>query len=137
MKRYLLDTNHLGNALDEHGPVQTRLRKALQLGARCGTCVPALCEALVGIRQTARREKNERMLDRLVSELRIWPVDLSLVASFADIRADLKSRGRHFSQIDIMIAAIARQQKAILLTSDRDFEALPDLACENWIASSA
>jgi predicted nucleic acid-binding protein len=31
-------------------------------------------------------------------------------------------------------AAIARYTKWTLLTSDRDFEALPDLRTENWVA---
>ncbi len=40
------------------------------------------------------------------------------------------------SQMDMMLAALARQQKLVLLTTDRDFEALPDLAIENWIVYS-
>ncbi len=32
-----------------------------------------------------------------------------------------------------MLAALARQHKLIVLTTDQDFEALPDLALENWV----
>jgi tRNA(fMet)-specific endonuclease VapC len=133
MIRYLLDTNHLGHAISADSSVQQRLQAALLAGHRFGTCVPALCEVEVGIRQTARRQANERRLRELIAELRIWPVDLSLISVFADIRGELKNKGRVMSQIDIMVAAIARQQSAVLLTTDRDFESLPDIACENWV----
>jgi predicted nucleic acid-binding protein len=33
----------------------------------------------------------------------------------------------------MMLAALARQYKLTLLTTDRDFEALPDLKVENWV----
>jgi predicted nucleic acid-binding protein len=32
----------------------------------------------------------------------------------------------------MMLAALARQHKLTVLTTDRDFEALPDLRTENW-----
>jgi tRNA(fMet)-specific endonuclease VapC len=89
----------------------------------------------VGIRQTANRQRNERALTKLLDELRVWPIDLTLIPIFADIRAELRAQGRAMSQIDIMIAAVTRQQRAILLTTDRDFEALPDIKCENWVSS--
>jgi predicted nucleic acid-binding protein len=33
----------------------------------------------------------------------------------------------------MMLVALARQHKLIGLTTDRDFEALSDLATENWV----
>jgi predicted nucleic acid-binding protein len=36
----------------------------------------------------------------------------------------------------MMIAALARQMKLTVVTSDRDFAALSDLPTENWLASS-
>ncbi len=45
----------------------------------------------------------------------------------------LRANGRVLSQVDMMLAAIARFSKATLLTSDRDFEALPDILTENWV----
>jgi predicted nucleic acid-binding protein len=33
----------------------------------------------------------------------------------------------------MMLAALARQHKLTVLTTDRDFEALPDLRVENWV----
>ena len=36
------------------------------------------------------------------------------------------------SQVDMMSAALARQMKLTILTTDRDFEALPWLRTEDW-----
>jgi len=36
-----------------------------------------------------------------------------------------------------MLAALARQMKLTLVTTDHDFAALPDLQPENWLAASA
>ena len=48
---------------------------------------------------------------------------------------ELRRRGRALSQVDILLAALARQINATLLTSDGDFDALPDLNVENWLAA--
>jgi tRNA(fMet)-specific endonuclease VapC len=37
------------------------------------------------------------------------------------------------SQVDIMVAALALSMDLTLLTTDLDFEALPDLRVENWL----
>jgi hypothetical protein len=37
------------------------------------------------------------------------------------------------SQVDMILAALARQHKLTILTTDRDFEVLTDLRVENWV----
>jgi predicted nucleic acid-binding protein len=50
---------------------------------------------------------------------------------------ELKGKGRVLSQVDMMIAALARRMDLVVLTTDRDFEALPDIVTENWIQESS
>ena len=52
--------------------------------------------------------------------------------AYGEIHNDLRRRGRALSQVDMMLAALARQMKLTLVTTDRDFEALPDIRAENW-----
>jgi predicted nucleic acid-binding protein len=52
------------------------------------------------------------------------------------IHHDLKRRGRVLSQVDMMLAALARQMTLTIITSDQDFTALPDIPTENWLATS-
>jgi predicted nucleic acid-binding protein len=37
------------------------------------------------------------------------------------------------SQFDLLIAALARQHKLVLLTADKDFKAVSRLTVENWL----
>jgi tRNA(fMet)-specific endonuclease VapC len=133
MARYLLDTNHLGAALDGRSALRERLYQSLQAGHRLGTCVPVLCELETGIYQTRRREHNRRILGVLLRQVRIWPLNPEVAPLCAEIYHDLRARGRVLSQVDILLVELARSMNATLLTSDLDFESLSDLRVENWL----
>ena len=45
---------------------------------------------------------------------------------------ELRRRDRVLSQVDIMVAALARQMRLTVLTTDSDFGALPDIRTEDW-----
>jgi len=133
MARYLLDTNHLGQAIDTASPVFQRMLEVVPSGDRFGTCIPVLCEIEAGVQQLQRPAAYRRALSRLLEKrVRIWPVDVATARLYGEIYQSLRSRGRKLSQVDIMLAALARQMDLTLLTSDRDFEALPDIPSENW-----
>lgn len=134
MSGYLLDTNHLAAALDVGSPTYRRIFTARHGGERVGTCAPVLCELSVGIRQTGRRGENWQLLSALLKQVRIWPLDLAAAAHYAEIYSELRGKGRVLSQVDMMVAALARRDRTTIVTTDRDFEALPDLTIENWIA---
>jgi len=102
-------------------------------GAHVGTCVPALCELEVGACQVRDPASYRKALARLLAALRIWNLDEETALLYGDFYHQLRQRGRVCSQVDIMLAALARQLGLILLTSDRDFDALPGLAIENWL----
>jgi len=86
----------------------------------------------VGIRQVADPGAYRQNLKRLLLHVRIWPLDLETASLYGEIYHELRRRGRILSQVDIVLAALARQMKLTLLTTDRDFEALPVVRTENW-----
>jgi predicted nucleic acid-binding protein len=133
MARYRLDTNHLSYLLDDESTLRQRIYEALRSGHRLGTCVPVLCELEAGIAQTRRREHNQRILSMLLRRIRIWPLEVEISPLYAEIYHDLRSRGRALSQVDMLLAAMARALRATLLTSDRDFASVPTLRVENWL----
>jgi predicted nucleic acid-binding protein len=47
----------------------------------------------------------------------------------------LQKAGRALSQVDIMLAALARYMDATLLTTDNDFRALADIKTEDWMTT--
>ncbi len=80
------------------------------------------------------RESFRRTLRILLRTVRIWCMDHQTAQGYGAVFQELRERGRVLSQVDMMAAALARQMNLTVLTSDKDFEALPDLRVENWLS---
>ncbi len=134
MIRYLIDTNHMSAALKRVSVVRDRMQQLrLKEGAVFAACGPVLCELLVGVDLRKDANANRRRLDLLLSFVRIWPIELVTANEYAKVYRELQKAGRVLSQTDMILASMARQFDAHLLTSDNDFKALPDVRTENWI----
>jgi tRNA(fMet)-specific endonuclease VapC len=133
MRRYLLDTNHLSGYLDRHAVLEPRIDASLRAGDRVGICLPVLCEYRAGIRLGRRFQRNLARLLAALSILRLWPTDEQTAAEFGDLFQELRAAGTMLSQFDLLIAAVARQHRLVLLTADTDFRHVRRLKTENWI----
>ena len=133
MAGYLLDTNQLSEAIRPVSRVRERIAEERSSGIRVGTCVPALCELEAGIQSLAKRDAYRRALGRLLSRVRLWPIEREVALAYGEVFHELRGRGRVLSQVDMMLAALARVMDLTLVTADRDFEALPDLHTDNWL----
>jgi len=133
MKGYLLDTNHVGHAVRRGSVVLDRINAGKRKGNRMGTCVPVLCEIESGRLNVAQPEAYQRRLTVLLAKISLWPLTRMTAHHFGDIDQDLRRRGRALSQVDIMLAALCRELDLTLVTTDKDFAALPWLKTENWI----
>ncbi|GAA4332543.1 type II toxin-antitoxin system VapC family toxin [Pigmentiphaga soli] len=72
-------------------------------------------------------------LDKLLGLLPILPFDAACAAQAAAIRAALERQGRPIGPHDLLIAAIALQHKAPLVTRNvREFGQVPGLQVVNW-----
>jgi tRNA(fMet)-specific endonuclease VapC len=133
MTRYLVDTNHLSEAVHRVSRVRDRIQRRSRAGDRFGTCGPALCELEAGIQQAARPAETRRRLTTLLGLVRLWLIDEAVAKVYGTLFLDLRRKGRALSQVDLMLGALARHDGLTLLTSDRDFEALPEIRTENWL----
>ncbi len=131
---YLLDTNHLSRAVTPASSVRQRITDLRQRGVKVGTCVPVLCEIEAGIQQVSQPDVYRLNLERLLRQIRVWPIDPSTARIYGVIHHDLRRRGRVLSQVDMMLAALGRQMTLTVATSDQDFAALPDITTENWLS---
>lgn len=136
MKRYLLDTNHLGAAIRRISPLRDRLRQAYRRGVRFYTCWPVLCELEDGIVETADPARYRRTLKTVMREVRIYPSDWKLVRKFGEIAQALRRRGRVLSVVDITLAALALEKAAVVLTTDQDFRWMDEVRTEDWLDES-
>ena len=133
MPDYLLDCNHLSATVRKVSPVRERIHQARRAGHRFISCLPVLCELEVGIQQTPKAEENRRRLAQLLRHVRLWPLESETAKLYGTVYIDLRRQGRVLSQVDMMLAGLARQHKLTILTTDLDFEALADLHVENWV----
>jgi tRNA(fMet)-specific endonuclease VapC len=132
MKGFLLDTNHVGQAVRSNSSLWQQIHTAKQRGLRVGTCIPVLCEVESGRVNVARPDLYHRGLKSLLGKITIWPLTLTTATYYGEIFNDLRRRGRSLSQVDIMLAALCRELDLTLGTTDKDFVALPWLKTENW-----
>jgi tRNA(fMet)-specific endonuclease VapC len=116
--------------------VQRKIAEQRAAGIKIGICVPVLCEIEAGIQQIKRPDEYRLNLESLLRQVRIWPIDRLTATIYGSIHHDLKRRGRVLSQVDMMLAALARQMKLTLVSSDQDFAALPDIMTEDWLSES-
>jgi tRNA(fMet)-specific endonuclease VapC len=133
MTRYLIDTNHLSDAVRRVSRVRDQIQRRSRAGDRFGTCGPALCELEAGMQQAARPADMRRRLTTLLGVVRLWLIDESVAKMYGALFLDLQRKGRTLSQVDLMLGALARHDDLTLLTTDRDFEALPAIRTENWL----
>ena len=69
----------------------------------------------------------------LKADFAIYSVDTTIAEQAAELRINLRKRGVQFGLVDAFSAIIALQGKFVLLTTDADFQALPQLRQENWL----
>jgi predicted nucleic acid-binding protein len=114
--------------------VKRRIANLRASGAKIGTCVPVLCEIEAGVQQVKQPDVYRVNLHCLLRQVRVWPIDQSTAQFYGVIHQDLKRRGRVLSQVDMMLAALARQMNLTIATSDQDFAALSDIKTETWLS---
>ena len=52
----------------------------------------------------------------------------------AELQVSLRRRGWQLETVDALIAAVALRYDLTLLTADKDFQTVPKLQHENWLA---
>jgi tRNA(fMet)-specific endonuclease VapC len=123
----LLDTSvllHLvrGNELGQHIDSQLGLRSRPE---RALISVITVGESLAFAARLGWGEKKRTELDLLLRELVIVDINNgSVLRAYADIDAYLKKQGKSLSNNDVWIAATCHAAGALLLTCDKDFDAL-------------
>jgi len=132
-RTFLVDTNHLSAAINPVSLVRERLYQQHRQGARFRTCIPVVCEIEVGIQDSPQVDSYRRQLKHLLRKVKLVPLELPMTQAYGEVYRELRRIGRVLSQVDMLLAAMARHLKWTLLTADQDFDALPDIRTENWL----
>lgn len=134
MSNYLLDTNHLSPLVTLEHPLRARVLQQLNQGDAFAVAILSITELLFGIGTLPRAAQNRLEWNRLRPNFDVYAPDEMDAQEAADLQISLRRRGRQLETVDALVAVVALRYDLILLTTDRDFEALPDLPQENWLA---
>ena len=129
MAAYLLDTNHASPLVTRGHPLRQRVREPAAAGDTFAICVPVLTETLFGISLLPRALQNRTEWARLQPLLPCYLPDEVDGAAAATLQLALRRQGRQLATVD----AVALRYELVLLTTDRDFLAIPTLSVENWL----
>lgn len=133
MVAYLLDTNHASPLVTRGPPLPRRVHERVAAGDTFAIGVPVLTETLFGISLLPRAAQNRAEWARLQAILTCYLPDEADGAAAATLQLALRRQGRQLPTVDALIAAVALHYDLVLLTTDGDFAAIPDLARENWL----
>lgn len=130
MTRVLLDTSAYSALMRKHPGVLEVIdsAEALYLSPI------VLGELKAGFLLGGKREKNERDLREFLqsSRVTILPIDEETADRWAIIAASLKKAGSPVASNDVWIAAGAMQHGLPILTSDRDFQKIPQVIAHHF-----
>jgi tRNA(fMet)-specific endonuclease VapC len=134
MKRYLLDTNAMGDFINRRRGVDERARETRKKGARLGTCIPVLGELFFGVEYSQSRDRNLERLKRALVGLACWPYTREAAEEYGRLAAQLRRAGRTIQRVDLQLAAIAiTLGQCTVVSEDTDLAAVPGLSVETWV----
>ena len=113
MTRYLLDTTALIDFSKGREPTCSRLLELIEAGDDLGVCAVNIAEFYSGIPVDKRTVWNE-----FISSLSYWNVTREAAAHAGRDRYDFARNGQTLSTTDAIIAAVARDHQATLMTNN-------------------
>ena len=129
---YLLDTNACIRILNNRSPALAAHLRHLTPDELC-LCSVTKAELIFGAYNSARPAENLRVLQVFFAPLASLPFDDACTDAYGRIRFDLQRQGTPIGGNDMLIAAVAIANEAILVTANtREFARVAGLRLENW-----
>ncbi|MCI0555770.1 MAG: type II toxin-antitoxin system VapC family toxin [Anaerolineae bacterium] len=93
-----------------------------------------LAELRFGARASARAEENTKRLEQFPQIVEVADFDGVSADAYSRVRLSLRQTGRPTGEMDMLIAAVALANDAILITHNtRHFENIEGLVLEDWL----
>ena len=128
--RYQLDTNIASFVIREE-PLVTRRFNSIR-PEQIFISVVTEAELLFGIARKPEATRLQKSVRGFLSGIEITEWNSAAAKHFAEERAVLERSGRMLNDIDMMIAAHALAEDAILVTNDAAFQRISHLKIEDW-----
>ena len=117
MARFLLDTTVLIDLSQGREPATTWLRRHARLGDELGVSPVNITELYSGL-----APEEHSLWDQFMSALTLWPIDFNAARRAGLNRYLFARRGIPVSTTNVLVAAVAEAQQAIIVTANvKDF----------------
>lgn len=134
MTRYLLDTNIVSYFLRRQSAVVRKI-VARPLSDLCVSSITA-GEIHFGVVRRPAGSHRARAALGFLAEVEILPWDDRVAATYGQLRASLQASGISLATMDLLIAAHALSEGAVLVSGDRAMQQLTMLQVEDWTLGS-
>ena len=128
--RYMLDTNTVSHLIRQH-PVLVQRVVTAPMASLCLSAVTA-GELWFGLAKRSDAVRLHRAVAELLRRVTVLAWDNAVTERYGLLRVAMERRGRSLGPLDLLIAAHAQSADAVLVTSDRAFGRVADLAVEDW-----
>lgn len=97
-------------------------------------CISAVTEGELryGLARRPEATRLHAAVHELLLRLEVLPWDGPVATRYGNLRAELERIGRTLSPLDLMIAAHASAENAVLVSNDQAFSQVPGLRVEDW-----
>ena len=136
MLKYLLDTNIVIYVIKRRPTEVMGLFN--ENAGRMAMSAITLSELFHGAEKSSRVAQNLAVVEEFASLLEVLPYTARAAVHYGTIRSALEKAGRTIGVNDLHIAAHARSEGLTLVTNNvGEFERVPGLLIENWVAGLA
>ncbi|MDG0855103.1 type II toxin-antitoxin system tRNA(fMet)-specific endonuclease VapC [Roseateles puraquae] len=134
MLKYLLDTNFVIYVIKRR-PIEV-MGLFNENAGRMAMSAVTLSELYHGAEKSAKVAQNLAVVEEFASLIEVLPYGPRASPHYGSIRSALEKIGRPIGVNDLHIAAHARSEGLTLVTNNvGEFERVPGLLLENWVAS--
>ena len=113
MTRYLLDTSALIDFSKGREPACTRILEMIDTGDEVGVCAINVAEFYAGL-----PPDTHPIWDEFFAALTYWPISRQAAKKAGEYRYALARRGQVLATSDVLIAAVAEEHRAVVVTDN-------------------
>lgn len=130
MKRYMLDTNAINHAVRLEPTFMANMKK-VPISSLCISSI-TYAEIHYGLKKKPEAIRLHRTVKELLRYIEVLPFDEETAEIYGEFRASIEKHGKNLAANDMLIAAHAYAENAILVTNDQAFSKIPDFKTVDW-----
>ncbi len=131
--RFMLDTNATSAFMRMSSPILDR--RIAEAGAgRLVVSAISYGETLYGLANNPGAKRLWAAAENFLGTVTILDWTAETGKRYGNLRAEMRRMGKSLQPLDMLIAAHALDAGAVLVSSDRAFRHVPELAVEDWTA---